>query len=331
MIIFAIRVNYFKNMYSPQYFSELINRWVSEIEYPARPEGLYEPIAYMLSGGGKRLRPTLMCIVAAGLGVAPERVRNQALGIEMFHNFTLLHDDVMDNADVRHGRPTVHCRWDVPTAILSGDTMLTLSSRLMADIDEPCRSRIMPLFDRTAIEVYEGQQYDMNFERAETVSIGEYLEMIRLKTAVLLGCACRVGAVIGDATEAQQEKLYGYGINMGMAFQLRDDYLDTFGDPATFGKAIGGDILNDKKTWLSIAAQKVAPAEMNAAKSIADPVSKVREVKAIYCRYGIDAECTALIKEYTQAAVNELNDVNISDQSKQLLNQIALSAINRNS
>lgn len=318
-------------MFSTEYFANEINRWVSEINYPSKPAGLYEPIAYMLAGGGKRLRPTLMCAVASALGLPVEVVRQQAVALEMFHNFTLLHDDVMDNADVRHGKPTVHCKWDIPTAILSGDTMLTMASQMMGDCPDEFRRDIVALFERTAIEIYEGQQYDMNFEKRTDVTEHEYLEMIRLKTAVLLGCACRIGAMRAGAEEKVQSCFYSYGIYLGLAFQLRDDYLDTFGDPLTFGKAIGGDILNDKKTWLSIAAQAVSPAEMDIARKITNPGEKIAAVKAIYKAHNIDCKCATLVDEYTKKAVCELNGLNIPADALNFFISLAQSATRRSS
>ena len=269
-------------MFSIEFFATEISKWLSEIDYPTRPTGLYEPIAYMLNGGGKRLRPPLMCAVCESLGLAYDFVKPQAIGIEMFHNFTLLHDDVMDNADIRHGRPTVHRKWNVATAILSGDTMLTMATQYMAQSPEGVRTEIVDLFNKTAIEIYEGQQFDMNFECRNNVELDEYLEMIRLKTAVLLGCACKIGALIAGASPMVQNQFYRYGEKLGMAFQLRDDYLDTFGNSEVFGKQIGGDILNDKKTLLSVMAWNNAPEKMHDAVKEATPEAKIASVIYVY-------------------------------------------------
>ena len=214
---------------------------------PQEPAGLYDPIRYAMLTGGKRLRPMLAVAVANAMGGSTQQVINQAIGVEMFHNFTLLHDDVMDHASVRRGRPTVHVKWDERTAILSGDAMLTCASQMMMTGAGQHIEAVLNLFNRTAMEVYEGQQMDMDFEPRMDVTEAEYLEMIRLKTSVLLACACRMGAVMSDASDADQRAWYQFGINLGLAFQLQDDYLDTFGDPVVFGKEIGGDILTIRK------------------------------------------------------------------------------------
>lgn len=318
-------------MFSTDYFSSEINKWLSEIDYPSRPQGLYEPIAYMLSGGGKRLRPTLMCAVSESLGYPFDNIRNQAIGIEMFHNFTLLHDDVMDNADLRHGKPTVHKKWNISTAILSGDTMLTMASQMMAKCDDQVRQQIQDIFNRTAIEVYEGQQYDMNFESRNDVTVDEYLEMIRLKTAVLLGCACKIGAICANATPMIQSQFYQYGEKLGLAFQLRDDYLDTFGDPDFFGKQIGGDILNDKKTYLSLLAWEAMPQEMDVASSIIDPEEKIRKVKQIYVSLNLNEKCIDMVAEYTKEAISQLKSIGLSGSDSEFFENLALTAVRRNS
>ena len=234
--------------------SALIDQGIANLPIPAKPEGLYGPIRYTMESGGKRLRPTLLLTCAAACGGDIKKSLPQALGLEMFHNFTLLHDDVMDNAEVRRGRPTVHRRWNRNTAILSGDAMLTLASQLMSDCDGAILPEVMRLFNKTALEVYEGQQLDMDYESRLDVTIPEYIEMIRLKTSVLLACACRMGVLTAGGSQKLMEDLYEYGEALGIAFQLQDDYLDTFGDPMVFGKETGGDILNEKKTWLWISA-----------------------------------------------------------------------------
>ncbi len=235
-------------------YLQIVTDAISNLRLPGHPSGLYDPIRYTLNCGGKRLRPVLALAACEAFGKEAMTAIHQAIAIEMFHNFTLLHDDVMDKAEVRRGRPTVHVKWNEETAILSGDAMLTTANMLLA---VKCGERLpqaLELFNGTAMNIYEGQQYDMDFESRTDVTVEEYMEMIRLKTSVLLGCACGMGALMADAPFETQVRFFDFGVNLGLAFQLQDDYLDTYGDPETFGKSIGGDILNDKKTWLLIMA-----------------------------------------------------------------------------
>ena len=235
-------------------YLKMVNDAIAEIPYPKTPGNLYEPIAYTMALGGKRIRPVLTLMACDAFGGDAQKAIKAAVGLEMFHNFTLLHDDVMDKADVRRGQPTVHRRWNDNVAILSGDTMLTMASQMMAQVDADKLAPVMELFNKTAIEIYEGQQYDMDFECRSVVKEEEYLEMIRLKTSVLLGCACKLGAIIAGASEENADAIYNMGQYLGLAFQLQDDVLDVWGDEATFGKAVGGDIMNNKKTILLINA-----------------------------------------------------------------------------
>ena len=232
---------------------------VAALTLPTSPEGLYEPIAYGLSNGGKLLRPALLLASCEAVGGDAEKALSQAAAIEMYHNFTLFHDDVMDRADLRRGKPTVCAKWDDNTAILSGDTLLTLAVEKVVENVEPQKAvELLRIFNRAAIEVYEGQQYDMMFENRDNVGIDDYVNMIRLKTSVLLGAACKIGAVMGNADSSRSQALYDFAMNLGVAFQLQDDMLDVYGDPKVFGKAIGGDILNNKKTFLLINAINLA-------------------------------------------------------------------------
>ena len=227
-----------------------IENAIRSLPFPTQPEGLYEPIEYVLSMGGKRLRPMLLLTAYRLFRPDYERAMSAAVGIETYHNHTLLHDDLMDRADMRRGKATVHRRWNDNTAVLSGDTMLLLAYRLIASTAVGRMEEVMALFTHSAIQICEGQQMDVNFETRADVSEAEYIEMIRLKTSVLLGCAAKMGALLADAPAADCDTLYAFAEKVGLAFQLQDDYLDTFGDPAVFGKKIGGDILCGKKTFL---------------------------------------------------------------------------------
>ena len=301
---------------------DYVNAVVAAIEYPIEPAGLYAPIAYTLDGGGKRIRPVLLLATCAAMGGDYREAVNQALGIEMYHNFTLLHDDVMDRADMRRGKPTVHCKWDESTAILSGDAMLTMAAQLMARNVSDKAGEVLELFHRTAMEVYEGQQYDMDFESRSDVSIDEYMEMIRLKTSVLLGCACKLGAIMTGASEDRCKAMYDFGINLGLAFQLQDDWLDTFGDPAVFGKKIGGDIVNAKKTYLFISLLNVLDdgyreALLHLLDSEIDDSEKIAVVTSLYNEHGIGQKCREAVEEYGRRAIDALNRAALEDDARE--------------
>lgn len=305
-------------MLAIQQYLDYINGEIRNINYPVEPRGLYAPIEYTLDCGGKRIRPLLTLAACDALGGNCENAINQALAIEMFHNFTLLHDDVMDKADVRRGRPTVHIKWNESTAILSGDAMLTMATKMVKVCSSSERAgKAMSLFLDTAMEVYEGQQYDMDFEKREDVAVEEYIEMIRLKTSVLLGCACKMGAIMAGAEDMAQTAFYNFGVKLGLAFQLQDDYLDTFGDPAVFGKKIGGDILNDKKTWLLISA--LSEDKSGKVRSLLGktntPESKIETVRSVYNELGLDVRCRKLIDEYADSAIDELKSLELSDEA----------------
>ena len=250
----------------------------------------------------------------------------------MFHNFTLLHDDVMDNADVRRGRPTVHKRWNMETAILSGDAMLTTSTMLLAIKAGEHLASALDLFNGTAMNVYEGQQYDMDFENRLDVTVEEYMEMIRLKTSVLLGCACGMGALMADADFDSQLQFFNYGVNLGLAFQLQDDYLDTYGNPETFGKAIGGDILNDKKTWLLIMALKED--EKGIVKSLIgkndNPEEKIEKIRGVYDSLGLPDRIHELIRAYIDSAIACLDQINMQPEARSFFIDLALKSATRN-
>ena len=308
---------------------------ISEIDYPAAPAGLYQPIAYTMSLGGKRLRPVLTLMACDAFGGDCRKAVNQAVGIEIYHNFTLLHDDVMDRAEVRRGKPTVHARWNVNTAILSGDAMLTMAGRYIARADTGHIAAAMELFNATAMEVYEGQQYDMDFESRLDVTAEEYIEMIRLKTSVLLGCACKMGALMADAPAEATDAIYSFGMWLGLAFQLQDDILDVYGDTAVFGKAIGGDIMNNKKTFLLITALNRSRGadrdELLGWINAQDPdrEAKIAAVTAIYNRTGAREVARQAMDEYNSRALDTLGKIDMPEEARQAFGDFAGRLMNR--
>lgn len=318
-------------MLTADILADKINQAIADIPYPTAPAGLYQPIKYILEGGGKRLRPLLLLASCDAVSGDCEAAINQALAIEIFHNFTLLHDDVMDNADLRRGRPTVHRRWDNNTAILSGDAMLTMATQYLSKDSGDKLATILDIFNTTAMEIYEGQQFDMDFERIRTVSVDEYLMMIKLKTSVLLGCACKIGAVMGNAPVELCNLLYDYGVKLGLAFQLRDDYLDAYGDPLTFGKEIGGDIVNNKKTWLLINAlnEDTTGRLEKALDQSTSRGDKITEVKAVFEDLDLPRRCVELINNYVADAVEIIRESPLSDDAKDFFINLALSTIER--
>ena len=273
---------------------KLVNSFLENLPYDRKPASLYEPVKYVLSIGGKRIRPVLMLLGYNIFKDNPESILMQACGLETYHNYTLLHDDLMDNADLRRGQQTVHRKWDANTAILSGDSMLVLAYERMAQCSPEKLPAVMALFTETALEIGEGQQYDMEFEHRNDVSEDEYIEMIRLKTSVLLACALKMGALLADASAEDAENLYKFGEQIGLAFQLQDDFLDVYGDTKVFGKAIGGDIVSNKKTYMLINAFNLATDEQReeltkwtTAKEF-DAKEKIAAVTALYNKIGID-------------------------------------------
>lgn len=313
----------------------MVNRAIKAIPYPAAPGNLYEPIAYTMALGGKRIRPVLVLMACEAVGGDADKAVDAAVGLELFHNFTLLHDDVMDNADVRRGQPTVHRRWNANVAILSGDTMLTMASQYMCHVAPEHLAAVNELFNTTAIEIYEGQQYDMDYERRREVSVDEYIKMIRLKTSVLLGCACKLGAIIGGADEQTAQSLYDFGVNLGLAFQLQDDVLDVWGDPATFGKEIGGDIMNNKKTYLMVNAFRLANEEQAGrlrrwyTDDYAMRQEKVPAVTRIYEELGLQEIADRAIGEYTQRALTVLESIEMNAEARESFKALAASLVKR--
>lgn len=304
---------------------QLVNNYLVSMPDDRSPKGLYDPIRYVLSLGGKRIRPTLMLFGYNLFRNDPERILPQACALETYHNYTLLHDDLMDNADKRRGKPTVHVKWDANQAILSGDTMLVLAYRSMSQCDEGHLRSVLDLFTETALEIGEGQQLDIEFELRNDVTEEEYIEMIRLKTSVLLACALKMGAILAGASASDADNLYRFGEQMGLAFQLQDDYLDVYGDEQVFGKAIGGDITSNKKTYMLINALLRADAaqrtelEQWIAKKTFDRKDKVSAVTAIYDALGIGELAKTKINEYFEKSKKYLAAVSVSEENKREL------------
>lgn len=303
----------------------MVNDYLDKLPYNRNPKSLYEPIEYVLSMGGKRVRPTLMLLAYNLYRENPEKILMNAIALETYHNYTLLHDDLMDHADVRRGKPTVHRKWDANTAILSGDSMLVLAYERMAQCDAEHLGDVLNLFTETALEIGEGQQFDMEFETRNDVTEDEYIEMIRLKTSVLLACALKMGAILADASKEDQENLYKFGEQIGLAFQLQDDYLDVYGDPKIFGKAIGGDITSNKKTYMLINAFNHANAEQRAEleKWVSavdfDRNEKVQAITRLYNEIGIDKMAIDKINWYFEQSKKYLQAVSVSEERKEEL------------
>ena len=318
-------------------FSEKISQTLSTINYGGEPAELYEPIRYIMDLGGKRIRPLLTVLAHHLFEDEVDKALLPAAGVEVFHNFTLMHDDIMDQAPLRRGQPTVHEKWNANTAILSGDVMLVKAYELFFDVQPIHLPVVLKLFSTCAAEVCAGQQQDMNFETRTDVSIPEYLKMITLKTAVLLGFALELGAVLGNASEEDRKNLKEFGIKTGIAFQLRDDLLDVYGDAAQFGKQVGGDILSDKKTFLLLTALEDAndmhrtELQNLIGKTVANPEEKVKAVTAIYDLLDIKTKTETKINQYFHEALEHLEKVNAPLERKEYLRALALSLMERTS
>lgn len=312
-----------------------INEAISRLSWERQPSGLYEPIAYALEAGGKRLRPTLALIACDMYGGDEQKALPVALALEIFHNFTLLHDDVMDHAPVRRGRPTVHVRWDDNTAILSGDQMMTEAYMQLEHVEPALLPKVLHLFNTMVSDIWGGQQLDMEFEKRENVSTEEYLEMIRLKTSVLLGMALRLGGVVAGASEQDQKTLYRIGEEIGLAFQIQDDVLDVWGDEKTFGKRIGGDIVQNKKSLVQILALQHANEEQLLQlkgwlrRDTFIEEEKIREVTLLYEAIGVRPLCEERINHYTEQALQDINRLNVPDEKKETIRAIARKLLNR--
>lgn len=314
-----------------------IEHGITQLQFTYPPKSLYDPIEYILSLGGKRIRPALVLMACNLYKEDVEDALNPALGLEVFHNFTLLHDDLMDEADKRRNKPTVHKIWNANAAILSGDAMLIAAYQLIGKTDAKSLKEILPLFTATALEICGGQQYDMEFESRTDVAEEEYIEMIRLKTAVMLACGLKMGAILGNASETDADHLYQFGINIGLAFQLQDDLLDVYGNTATFGKNIGGDILCNKKTFMLINAMRLAnPAQKKAldswiSKKTFNPTEKIAAVTGIYDELQLKELSEAKIHAYYNLAMKHLTALQIDADKLTTLKEVSAHLMNRQS
>lgn len=317
-------------MIQEKHIEATLKAMFEDLKFTQEPAGLYDPLRYMIEIGGKRIRPRL-CLTAYSLfkDTFTEEILSPAAAIEVFHSFTLIHDDIMDKADVRRGVPTVHKKWDENTAILSGDVMSIESYRMIAKAPAAALPAVLALFSDTAAQVCEGQQYDMDFEDMDCVPMEDYMKMIGLKTAVLIACSAKMGALIAGASDEQADLLYKFGYDLGLAFQIADDWLDTYADPEVFGKAIGGDIVNNKKSWLLTRALEKAGKE-KLADALAMPVStetekeaKIAAVKAIYGELGIGDEALMEIQRLHAQAMESVEKLNLGMLKSEMLHRYA--------
>lgn len=324
-------------MYAFNEILQKIEQEITRLQFPHPPKSLYDPIEYILSLGGKRIRPALVLMACNLYKEDVEDAIKPALGLEVFHNFTLLHDDLMDEADKRRNKPTVHKVWNANTAILSGDAMLIAAYQLIGETKAESLKEILNLFTVTALEICGGQQYDMEFESRTDVTEAEYIEMIRQKTAVLLACALKMGAITGNASETDAEALYQFGINIGLAFQLQDDLLDVYGDTATFGKNIGGDILCNKKTFMLINALRRASDEQKAkleywiSQKTFDPAEKIAAVTEIYNQLHLKQLSEDKIHNYYDQAMECLATLRVAPERLNILKEVSARLMNRQS
>ncbi|MDN3664225.1 polyprenyl synthetase family protein [Algibacter miyuki] len=317
-----------------QYQHEFVS-YLEKYETGKEPKNLYQPIQYILELGGKRLRPVLALMTADIFGEDYKLALNAALSVEVFHNFSLVHDDIMDDAPLRRGHQTVHEKWDINTGILSGDAMLIMAYQLFENYDAETFMELAKLFSKTALEVCEGQQYDVDFETRNDVSIPEYLKMIEYKTAVLVAAAMKMGAIVSKASQEDQDNIYNFGRYLGIAFQLQDDYLDAFGDPKTFGKQVGGDIIENKKTYLYLKALEFSNEtdceELMAlfASNPEDVSTKIETAKQFFVNSGAAEATQKAIKEYTLKAFTVLESLHVSEDKKTMLKNFGSHLMNR--
>ena len=317
-------------------YQDLISRHFESIKYQKEPNNLYEPIRYILSLGGKRLRPVLTLMATEVFDVDCQKALAAATAVEVFHNFSLIHDDIMDDAPLRRGNETVHEKWNINTGILSGDAMLILAYQYFEAYEPKIFQELAKLFSKTALEVCEGQQYDVDFETRDDVTIPEYLKMIEYKTAVLVAAAMKMGAIVAETTEENKNLIYDFGLNLGLAFQLQDDYLDAFGNPETFGKQVGGDIIENKKTYLYLKAMEFASANEKEqllhlfSFQSSDNTDKINSVKGIFTQTGATATTQKAIENYTFKALETLAKMNIGNDKKAILKAFAENLMSRN-
>ena len=312
-------------MHSIYQYQEFISDYLQSQYETKEPKNLYDPIHYILGLGGKRMRPVLTLMSAEVFDADYKKALPAALAIEVFHNFSLIHDDIMDDAPLRRGNETVHEKWDINTGILSGDAMLILAYQYFEKYEPAVFRDLAKLFSKTALEVCEGQQWDVDFETRDDVSIPDYLKMIEYKTAVLVAAAMKMGAIIAETTEDNANLIYDFGLNLGLAFQLQDDYLDAFGNPETFGKQVGGDIIENKKTYLYLKANEFASKEQ--AEQLAhlfsihpeDNSEKINSVKEIFLATGAAFETKKAIQEFTLKAFETLQKISIDNEKKEML------------
>lgn len=322
-------------MYTVAHYRKVFSQYLEEKMSMKSPKTLYEPISYMLKSGGKRLRPILTMLAAEVFGDSHKKALDAALAVEMFHNFSLIHDDIMDAAPLRRGKITVHEKWDINTAILSGDAMLINAYRLFENYEGKTFRKLAQLFTETAIQVCEGQQYDVDFEAQEEVSLNDYLKMIEYKTAVLVGAALKMGAIVANTSQENADEIYEFGRLLGIAFQLQDDYLDAFGDPEEFGKQVGGDIIENKKTFLYLSTveksskREIRQLEHLYSLSPNDPSQKVETVKTIFEQSGAAAATQQEIKKYTELAFAKLEKINIDATHKAILKEFGKDLMER--
>ncbi len=313
------------------YFLEYLSQKVQNKE----PKNLYEPISYILNLGGKRLRPVLVLMTSEIFGGNYQKALDAALAVEVFHNFSLVHDDIMDDAPLRRGKETVHEKWDINTGILSGDAMLINAYQLFENYDSEIFRELATLFTKTAIEVCEGQQYDIDFETRDDVTIPEYMKMIEYKTAVLVGAAMQMGAIVAEAPETCKKEIYNFGKLLGIAFQLQDDYLDAFGDPETFGKQVGGDIIENKKTYLYLKSLEYASEEeIKQLEGLftlnpENPSEKIETVKSLFESTGAKERTRKEIVKYTEEAFDVLDTLSIDESNREILRDFGKSLMNR--